>query len=165
MAGARLPAIAVRVTLPLLRPAMLSTLTLLFIRGIESFEVPRIIGLPARIPVFATEIQEATSAAPPRFGVAGALSLILLALCVVSVVVYRRATANADAFATVTGKGHTPTRQHLGPWRWPVGLGMVALFAIALGLPLFFTSAWSAAMSRLPSNSCTWLMTYSSTFS
>lgn len=154
MAGAGGPAVIARVTLPLLRPAMLSTLTLLFIRGIESFEVPRIIGLPAGIPVFATEIQEATSGAPPRFGVAGALSLILLTLCVLSVVIYRRATANADAYATVTGKGHAATRLRLESWRWPVTLGLAALFLLALGLPLF-TLLWQSFFHNVTAPSLT----------
>jgi iron(III) transport system permease protein len=143
VAGARFHHVAARVTLPLLRPAILSTAILLFIRGIESFEVPRIIGMPAHIQVFTTEIQDATSALPPQFGVAGALSMTLLALCIVSVYFYRRATANADAYATVSGKGFIASRARLGGWRWPVSIGVAVLFAIVLGLPLF-TLLWQS---------------------
>jgi iron(III) transport system permease protein len=143
VAGARFHHVAARVTLPLLRPAILSTAILLFIRGIESFEVPRIIGMPAHIQVFTTEIQDATSALPPQFGVAGALSMTLLALCIVSVYFYRRATANADAYATVSGKGFIASRARLGGWRWPISIGVAVLFAIVLGLPLF-TLLWQS---------------------
>jgi iron(III) transport system permease protein len=143
VAGARFHHVAARVTLPLLRPAILSTAILLFIRGIESFEVPRIIGMPAHVQVFTTEIQDATSALPPQFGVAGALSMTLLALCIVSVYFYRRATANADAYATVSGKGFIASRARLGGWRWPVSIGVAVLFAIVLGLPLF-TLLWQS---------------------
>ena len=45
VSGARSWQIAGRITLPLLRPAILSTLLLLFVRGIESFEVPRLVGM------------------------------------------------------------------------------------------------------------------------
>jgi iron(III) transport system permease protein len=143
VAGARGRNVAARVTLPLLRPAILSTLILLFIRGIESFEVPRIIGMPARVQVFTTEIQDATVTLPPRFGVAGALSMTLLAVCLVSIYFYRRATLRADAFATLGGKGHGVKRLHLGAWRWPLGLAAAAVFAIALGLPIF-TLLWQS---------------------
>ena len=63
---------------------------------------------------------------PPEFGVASALSLTLLAICVVAVFFYRRATRHAEAFATITGKGYMPTRIKLGRWRWPVAVGVGA---------------------------------------
>jgi iron(III) transport system permease protein len=74
MSGARSLQTLFRVTLPILRPAILSTILLLFVRGIESFEVPRLIGNPARINVFTTEVQRATSQSTPEFGVASALA-------------------------------------------------------------------------------------------
>ena len=113
-----------RITLPLLRPAILSALLLLFVMGMASYEVPRLIGRPARIDVFTTDIQGAIISTPPQFGVASALSLTLLAICVLAVFFYRRATRHAEAFATITGKGYMPTRIKLGPWRWPVAVGI-----------------------------------------
>jgi iron(III) transport system permease protein len=143
ISGANTWQVASRVTLPLLRPAILSTLLLLLIRGLESFEVPRLIGMPARIHVFTTEIQSVTQGIPPRLGSAAALGMTLLLICVLGVYLYRRATANAEAFATVTGKGYAPTPQRLGGWRWPVSILTGLMFLIALGLPLF-TLAWQS---------------------
>jgi len=143
ISGARTWQVATRVTLPLLRPAILSTILLLFVRGLESFEVPRLVGMPAHINVFTSEIQNATQDVPPHFGTAAALGMMLLVVCVVGVYLYRRATTNAEAFATITGKGYTPTPQRLGTWRWPVALFTALMFAIALGLPLF-TLAWQS---------------------
>ncbi len=143
MSGANNYQVATRVTMPLLRPAILSTLLLLFIRGMESFEVPRLLGLPARIFVFTTQIQSATSNAPPQFGLAGAHGIILLLICVIGVYLYRRSTRNAEAFATITGKGYQPTTVRLGVWRWPVFIGIAVMFFAALGLPLF-TLVWQS---------------------
>jgi len=137
-----------RVTLPLLRPAILSALLLLFVMGMASYEVPRLIGRPARIDVFTTDVQGAIIASPPAFGVAGALGLTLLAICVLAVYFYRRATRNAESFATITGKGYKPTRVKLGRWRWPVALGVGAMFVIALGLPLL-TLVWQSFYRNL----------------
>ena len=135
--------------MPLLRPAILSALLLLFILGMSSFEVPRLIGRPARIDVFTTDIQGAISGAPPAFGVASALSLTLLAICILAVLFYRRATRHAEAFATITGKGYTPTRIRLGRWRWPVALGIGAVVRwLALGLPLL-TLLWQSFFRNL----------------
>ena len=148
MSGGRYWHVLPKITLPLLRPAILSGLLLLFIMGMSSYEVPRLIGRPARIDVFTTEIQSATSSAPPEFGIASALSLTLLLTCIVAVYFYRRATRNAEAFATITGKGYKPTRIELGRWRWPVAGAIGFMFLIALGLPLF-TLAWQSFFRNL----------------
>ena len=148
MSGGRYWQVLPKITLPLLRPAILSGLLLLFIMGLSSYEVPRVIGRPARIDVFTTQIQGATTAAPPEFGVASALSLTLLAVCLIAVYFYRRATRNAEAFATITGKGYRPTRIELGRWRWPVSIAICLVFLIALGLPLL-TLTWQSFFRNL----------------
>jgi iron(III) transport system permease protein len=148
MAGGGHLRVFAKVTLPLLRPAILSALLLLFVLGLASYEVPRLIGRPARIDVFTTEIQAAVISTPPAFGVASALGLTLLAICVLAIHFYRRATRRADAFATVTGKGYRATRIRLGRWQWPVAVGIGALFVLALGLPLL-TLVWQSFFRNL----------------
>lgn len=143
MSGAHSWSTLFRVTLPLMRPAILSTLLLLFIRGMESYEVPRLIGNPARIEVFTTDIQRAITGSTVQFGLASALSITLLVICMVAVWLYSRATRNAEAFATITGKGYKPVPMSLGPWRWPVA-GLVAfMYLLTLGLPLL-TLGWQS---------------------
>src|SRR6266566_4601641 len=148
MAGGSYRQVFAKVTLPLLRPAILSALLLLFVMGMASYEVPRLIGRPARIDVFTTDIQGAIIAAPPAFGVASALGLALLAICVLAVFFYRRATQHAESFATITGKGYRPARIKLGRARWPVALGIGAMFIFALGLPLV-TLVWQSFFRNL----------------
>jgi iron(III) transport system permease protein len=148
MSGGRSWQTLMRVTLPILRPAILSTILLLFIRGIESFDIPRIIGNPARINVFTTEVQRATGQTTPEFGVASALSFSLLTICVIAVYLYRRATQDAQAYATVTGKGYKPVPLELGVWRWPVSIAIAVMFALALGLPLL-TLVWQSFFRNL----------------
>jgi iron(III) transport system permease protein len=148
VSGARPWQVMTRITLPLLRPAILSALLLLFVMGMSSYEVPRVIGRPARIDVFTTEIQVATHGQPPQFGIASALSLALLGICVVAVYFYRRATRHAEAFATITGKGYKPSRMALGRWRWPLSLALGLMFVVSLGLPLL-TLIWQSFYRNL----------------
>src|SRR5262249_45750337 len=142
------PQVFAKVTLPLVRPAILSALLLLFVMGMASYEVPRLIGRPARIDVFTTDIQGAIIAAPPAFGVASALGLTLLAICVLAVVCYRRRARTSESFAPITGKGYRPPRVKLGRARWPVALGVAAMFILALGLPLV-TLVWQSFFRNL----------------
>jgi iron(III) transport system permease protein len=121
---------------------------ILFVLGMSSYEVPRLIGRPARIDVFTTDIQSAIIQTPPEFGVASALALTLLTVCIVAVFFYRRATRHAEAFATITGKGYMPTRIKLGVWRWPVAIGIGLMFTVALGLPLL-TLVWQSFFRNL----------------
>jgi iron(III) transport system permease protein len=146
--GARTWQVLTKITLPLLRPAILSGMLILFVLGMSSYEVPRLIGRPARIDVFTTDIQSAIIQTPPEFGVASALALTLLVVCVTAVFFYRRATRHAEAFATITGKGYMPTRIRLGVWRWPVALAIAVMFALALGLPLL-TLVWQSFFRNL----------------
>ena len=148
VSGARYWQVMPKITLPLLRPAILSTTLLLFMLGMSSYEVPRLIGRPARIDVFTTEIQAATQNAPPEFGISSALGMTLLVICIVAVFFYRRATRNAEAFATITGKGYMPTRIKLRKWRWPVAIGVLFMFFLALGLPLL-TLVWQSFFRNL----------------
>jgi iron(III) transport system permease protein len=143
VSGARNWDVTRRVTMPLLKPAILSTLLLIFVRAIEAFEVPLLLGLPSGIKVFTTEIRDAIAEAPPEFGYSSALGLTLLVICILGVWAYRRATRDAEAYATITGKGYMPTPINLGVWRWPVTILTSFVFILALGLPLF-TLIWQS---------------------
>ena len=114
----------------------------------SSYEVPRLIGRPARIDVFTTDIQAATQSAPPEFGIGERARITLLAICIIAVFFYRRATRNAEAFATITGKGYMPTRIALRHWRWPVAIAIGLMFTVSLGLPLL-TLVWQSFYRNL----------------
>ena len=132
-----------RVTLPLMRPAMFSVLLINFVRGIEAFEVPALIGVPAKISVFTTKIFLAIHQFPSDFGLAGDYAVTLLAISTVGVLIYGRITRREERFATVTGKGYRPRVIDLGAWKY-VTLGISFLiFFLAVILPVFVL-LWSS---------------------
>ena len=132
-----------RVTLPLMRPAMFSLLLINFVRGIEAFEVPALIGVPAKISVFTTKIFLAIHQFPSDFGLAGAYAVTLLAISTVGVLIYGRITRKEERFATVTGKGYRPRVIDLGGWKY-MTLGIAFLiFFLAVILPVFVL-LWSS---------------------
>jgi len=132
-----------RVTLPLMRPAMFSVLLINFVRGIEAFEVPALIGVPAKISVFTTKIFLAIHQFPSDFGLAGAYAVTLLVISTIGVLIYGRITRREERYATVTGKGYRPRVIDLGGWKY-VTLGISCMiFLLAVILPIFVL-LWSS---------------------
>jgi iron(III) transport system permease protein len=127
---------ALRIALPLARPALLGVLLLTFVRGIEDFEVPAVIGVPGRVYVLATQIYlKMTTGANADYGVASAYGMLMLALVCLGIYIYTRATADASRFQTVTGKSYQPRKVDLGRWRGLGGL-LVLILPLTLACPL-----------------------------
>lgn len=137
MSGGGLLQTFYHVTLKLNVPTILGVGLLLFLRGLETFEVPAIIGLAAGIHVFSSKIYLAVKGYPSDFGLAGAYSTILLLMTLVGIYVYGRVTREATRFATITGKGFRPRVIDLGPWRYVAALVIVVYLAIMVVLPVF----------------------------
>ncbi len=136
MSGSGLLHTLYHVTLKLNVPTFLGVGLLLFLRGLETFEVPAIIGLPAGIPVFTSRIYQAVKGYPSDFGFAGAYSTILLGLTVVGIFLYGRITREGIRFATITGKGFRPRVMDLGAWRYPAAAILVVYLGVMVVLPV-----------------------------
>jgi iron(III) transport system permease protein len=126
--------VAYRITLPLMRPAILAAATLNFVRAVESFDTPAIIALPARIEVFTTKIwREALGSFPTNHNLAAAYGVGILAIALIFVYLYRRFTSQVESFSTVTGKGFRPHQIDLGRWRFLAsGLALLLLVMLVL---------------------------------
>lgn len=115
------------ITFKLMIPAISAALIYNFIRAIESFEIPAVIGIPAGIMVFSSRIWMATS--QNDYNLASALGVSMLIITVIGVLLYQRVTRRAERYVTVTGKGYRPRMINLGPWKW---LGTAFLFVYLL---------------------------------
>ena len=126
-----------RVTLPVLLPGLLAPLILITLITAEQFELPLIIGLPAKINVFSYRIYFELNplSSLPNYGAAAALSLPFVVLGVLLLLVYNRLIKRADSFVTVTGKGYRQRRLPLGAWRWPALILVSLYIALAAILP------------------------------
>jgi iron(III) transport system permease protein len=125
-----------RVTLPLARPAILAVLLLSFIRALEAFEVPLLIGIPGGVVTVTTALfQSIHSGFVPRYGEASAYAVLLTGAVSVPLALYYRATRAGAKFATITGKGFRPARIDLGGWKYPCAL-WVLVIPLSLCAPL-----------------------------
>lgn len=136
-AGARPLATAWRVSIPLSKPALLSTAAILLILGLESFDVPAFIGIPANIRVFSTQVFIETAVrTPPDFGRAATYGVLPLVLALGLTWYYQRAVVAPERFATIRGKAYRPRRVDLGRWRWVATGAFLAVFSVTAALPL-----------------------------
>jgi iron(III) transport system permease protein len=143
MSGANTWQTVRRVTLRLLMPTSASVLLILFVRTLESFETPALIGIPARIYVYTSEIYLAFSEYPPDYGRGAALAVGLLILSAAGVWFYTRSTREGKRFQTVTGKAFRPRQFDLGPWRW-VGFGFLVIYFLGVVLLPFLVMLWAS---------------------
>ncbi|HEY7666019.1 MAG TPA: iron ABC transporter permease [Xanthobacteraceae bacterium] len=126
-----------RVTLPVLLPGVLAPLVLVTLITAEQFELPLIIGLPAKINVFSYRIYFELNplSSLPNYGAAAALSLPFVVLGMLLLILYNRLIARAESFATMTGRGYRQRRLALGAWRLPALVLLTLYVALAAALP------------------------------
>jgi iron(III) transport system permease protein len=134
-----------RINFPLTLPAMVAAALYLFITAIEVFEVPGLIGAPARIFVFSTLIYYAThpEVGLPRYGLAGAYGMIVLALAFVGSYLYYRVIRHGHKYEVITGKGYRPKLLELGRLKILALLFLLFYFTLEIFLP-FITLVWAS---------------------
>lgn len=143
MSGAGIFQVLWRITLRLTWPAVVATILILFIRAIESFEVPALLGLPAGIEVFTSAIYQAVHRYPSQVGLASAYAVSLLVITTCGVYFVSRLSGQGSKYATMTGKGFRPRQIDLGNWRWLTASIFVVYFLLIVVLP-FLVLLWSS---------------------
>ncbi len=136
MSGASILDTVRRISLPLAKPALLAMALFVFIRNLEAFDVPVLVGTPGRVTLLTTDIYLATKEVPPLLGHASAFSVLLILIVGGLLVLYGRVSRSAERYASVTGKGFRPRPFDLGRVRWLGGVLIVFNFVVVLGLPL-----------------------------
>lgn len=147
MAGASRWQVMWRVGLPVLRPALLSVVTILMIVGMLAFDVPAVIAVPGHVNLMSIEIFRLMTppSSFPDYGAAAAMNAVLFIFLIAGLIFYRRTIKHAARFATVSGKGYRPVRAHLGPWRSPTAALVCLYFVLAVLLP-FIALLWASVI-------------------
>jgi iron(III) transport system permease protein len=147
MSGASKFQTAIRITLPLSAPAILSSCILVFVTAAGIFGVPLVLGVPANLHTLSTLIYTAINEYPADFAKAAILSSALFIFTAVFTVA-QILLLRGRRFTTVTGKGYRPRRVELGRWRWAAAgvNGIYLLFVIGPFIALLivsFQDAWT----------------------
>ncbi len=121
--------VMVKIILPLIKPALVTSFVLVFIFTVSEFSVPAFLG----VKVFTTEIFIQFSAFY-NHSLALLQSTLLMCICVLLLFAERKNIANAP-FLSIGDKGMNTKRYALKKGKWLSVLILVGWFLISVGLP------------------------------
>jgi iron(III) transport system permease protein len=137
-AGAGPVRVISRVTLPLLRPAILNCTLLIFALSLEILGIPLFLGAPSNIDFYASYLYRSWIGGvnpDPAFVSAGAV--LLLAVVSGLLILRARLSGSEQRFIAAAARGGGDYRPlDLGRWRWPASIGLGAYIGITCVIPL-----------------------------
>ena len=142
--GAGVIRTTLRITLPMVLPAIVGGAIVTFLEAIALFGSPALIAIPARFSVVTTQLLQFFSQ-PIRAEVAAAYAVPLLLITVV-LFGLQRWLVRRRGFVALTGKGGERRIMELGPWRW-VMLGYAG-FVLSLAVLLPYIVLLQAALAK-----------------
>lgn len=139
-----------KINIPITMPAIAAVMVYLFMTAIAVFEVPAIIGMPARILVLSSLIYSATTPATgiPDYGMAGAYGAIMLILGLVLAFLYVRLVKQGKKYTVITGRGYRPREIALGRWKWAAIVFVFFYLSIEVFIP-FLVLVWASVLPYL----------------
>jgi len=152
MSGAGIFKTATKITIPTIAPGIMTVFIFVTIISLESFRVPLIIGMPAKIQVLATAIYEASRVDPVNYGVAMAEGITIILLAIPLLWLYRRFVSQSEQFQTVSGSGFRTNPIDIGRWRYVVSALVGGYLIFTIVIPTLFMIYTSIVQVYVPPN-------------
>jgi iron(III) transport system permease protein len=126
-----------RITLPVLRPAILASMTLVAIRSLESFAVPSALGMPGRIYLLSTHIYRVIATGfAADYGMAAAVGMSALSASITLIFLYRYLTRESEKYVTISSRGYRPALIDLRRAKVPLFLSVALLSFVLIVVPV-----------------------------
>ena len=140
----------VRINVPITWPAIAGVMVYLFMSAIAVFEVPAIIGYPARILVLSASIFTSTNPPTglPNYGIAGAYGAVMLAAGLLLAYFYVRLVQHGKKYTVITGRGYRPREIALGRWKWAALAFALLYLSMEVFIP-FLVLLWASLLPHL----------------
>ena len=140
----------VRINVPITWPAIAGVMVYLFMSAIAVFEVPAIIGYPARILVLSASIFTSTNPPTglPNYGIAGAYGAVMLAAGLLLAYFYVRLVQHGKKYTVITGRGYRPRQIALGKWKWAALAFALLYLSMEVFIP-FLVLLWASLLPHL----------------
>lgn len=134
MSGASTFTTMLRVTLPVMTPALVVVFLLGVVRLFESFEIELLLGIPWGFYIYSTKVVDLARQEPPLVNQAAALGSIVLILLAI-IIPMQQKLIHGRQFTTVTGQFKAKLID-LGPWKYPVVVSILLVIFLAVGIPI-----------------------------
>jgi iron(III) transport system permease protein len=156
--GAGVVSTAMKVTFPVVRPAIISAFFFVFVLTCGTFSIPAALGGTQSMPFLAVDIYRSTATYPIDYSRAAAIGTLLFWISLIGVAFYRFASQVATRFVTVTARGYRTRFIKLRGWKIPA-VALVCLYVLlAIVLPymaLLYVSFTSFTSSSIAAASWT----------
>ncbi len=124
-----------RITLPMMRPALIYSTVMNIVAALEMLAIPLILGAPVGIHLFTTFIYErGFESGSPDYGLVAAAAVVLMGLISVLLALQNALLTKTHRFVSIGTRIGRPAHLRLGRWRW-VAFGLIALYLVlAVGI-------------------------------
>jgi iron(III) transport system permease protein len=140
-----------KVTIPMLRPALLNSATLIFTLSVASLGIPLLLGTPRNIKFVSSYLYlQWTNAAQPDPATvsAGAVMLLLVAT---SLLLLRNRLLGAEArYVSIAGRAGRSAMLNLRNWRWPLAVAIALYLIFSTLLPVLGLATMSFVVVLTP---------------
>jgi len=126
-----------RITIPMLRPALLNSGTLIFTLSIASLGIPLLLGTPHNIQFVSTYLYlQWTNAATPDSPIVSAGAMLLLLVATLLLLLRNRLLGAEARYVSVAGKAGRTAMLSLRVWRWPLACAIGLYLALSTLVPV-----------------------------
>jgi iron(III) transport system permease protein len=139
------------VTIPMLRPALLNSGTLIFTLAIASLGIPLLLGTARDIKFLSSYLYlEWTNAANPDPATVSAGAMLLLLVATVLLLIRNRLLGAEARFVSVAGKATRTQLLRLRAWRWPLAAAIALYLLFATVIPVLGLALMSVVVILTP---------------
>ena len=127
-----------RVTIPLVRPAIMSTILLVFASGLSVFSTAQFLGLPVGFNTLATKMYSYLNGTNPGRGYV--YTFVMLSLSMVVLYINQKMLGTRKSYTTVSGKSSNVSLTRLRKARMPISV-LVIVFTVCVTILPFISFA------------------------
>jgi iron(III) transport system permease protein len=140
-----------KVTIPMLRPALLNSATLIFTLSVASLGIPLLLGTPRNIKFVSSYLYlQWTNAAQPDPATVSAGAVMLLLVATALLLLRNRLLGAEARYVSIAGRAGRTAMLSLRNWRWPLALVIALYLVFSTLLPVLGLAAMSFVVVLTP---------------
>jgi iron(III) transport system permease protein len=140
-----------KVTIPMLRPALLNSATLIFTLSVASLGIPLLLGTPRNIKFVSSYLYlQWTNAAQPDPATVSAGAVLLLLVATALLLLRNRLLGAEARYVSIAGRAGRTAMLSLRSWRWPLALAIALYLVFSTLLPVLGLAVMSFVVVLTP---------------